>query len=489
MIRKVCFLDSSQAWSTRLFFGALLFYFTVILLQALPSGLDSQLTDGVPNPECNVDQNARPAYCKKATQISARSTAQDYVEFFEGGDPGSYARGGLLLAGKAVPGAYEGWGDPDMSGSVFDRLTRLNNTYGYGTWPPGMFFLNALPLSIDVHAPLGLYHVLATAALWAVAFSLLAAQLATHLRWPIAVLGPALIMWFPLFHQDLFRVGAMYSDTYAAGFAVIGMTLLAAYWPCGNKKMLLFIAGLCFATASFFRSPMFAVSVGLAALLLVATLLQVYRQRLSLWTELRRSNLLPFLIAIAVPLGCYTYFNNGSFVRYAAVSQMPFTVQPYPHAGMQNFLALGGMRAACEADRDNCARINTAIQEKTISDGDLKREAIMAFLRHPIEFSAYKLPIAWKYWFSKDTVSLIYSLESVVFLGLLITGLAILIWLHSWLLLSVSIAFCALIFGPPFLIMHFEARYFYPVKVFGVFLPFLGLLHLLSGSSMQDEME
>jgi hypothetical protein len=490
MIRKLCISASPQPWSAGFFLGVLLFYFAVILVQALPSGSVSQLTLGVPNPECIDDPNAAsPVYCKKTKQITLRSTAEDYLEFFEGGDPGSYVRGGLFLAGKNVAGAYPGWGEPDMSGGLFKRLYRLNNTYGYGTWPPGMFLLNALPLSVNVDAPLGLYHVLASATVWAAAFSLLAAQLATHLRRPIALILPASIMSFPLFHDYLFRFGAMYSDTYAAAFAVIGLTLLFANWHSSNNKKLLFLAGLCFAAASFFRSPMLAVSVGLALLFLAATLLEIYRKDLRLLGEFRRSNLLPFILALAVPLCGYTYLNNGSFVRYPGVSQLPFTLQPFPDAGMQNFLALGGMRAACEADRVNCTRINSAIMEKRISEDALNREIVMAFLRHPIQFSAYKLPIAWKYWISKDSAKLTYSLESAIFLGLLIGGIAYLMLLGKWLFLSVTLAFCVSIFAPPFLLMHFELRYFHPVKVFAAFMPFLALLHLWSSKRLPAKRE
>lgn len=480
MIRNICLPASPHAWSARFFFGALLFYFVCILVQALPAGLSTPL-----DLHClNNSKAVLPQFCKSTKQLTASATAKDYIEYFGPSDPASYVQGALLLSGDVLPGVQA---RVDVSGGLGKRLS--NFYYGYAMWPPGMFVLNALMLAPSLDAPLALYQTLVAGTLWAIAFGLMASQLATRLSRPLALLLPGLIMLFPLFHNTLFQNMVMFSEPYAIALAMIGMTLLFSYWTRKQAGKQLFLAGACLAAASFFRAQLYPVAIGIALLLIGAVLFRAYRNGLNLRVELRRSNVWAFALAVIVPLGAYTFFHQGQFVNYGPLAQTPFTTVAYPDAGMRNFAALGGIRAACEADSANCARVNAAIMAKTIRDEDIKREVMMTFLRHPIEFSAYKLPIAWKYWFADgpwQPVTLAYTLDNAIFLGLLVAGLGMLLAIRADSmrtdLIVVSLAFCALIFLPPFLLFHFETRYFYPIKAFAAFLPLWGLLHVLPGS-------
>ena len=478
-----------RSWSWRLFLLLICAYFISILLVSLPNGSSTYLTVyGMSNPECNKT-NADPDVTKKCNpilRITANSTAKEYLTFFGGGDPGSYARGGMMLAGQ------EGDLPKDYTTRLFnlqfiDRL-KLMNLLGFGTFPPGMYFLNTIPLQFNAEAPLGLYQVVVASTLWAVAFALIVSLLVQRVRFWIAALLPFLIMLFPLFHDYFFRYGVMYSETHAAAIMVIGFTLLFQGLYRKPNISLMIIAGLFFAGASLLRAQSYHIAIGVSVILMGCYLLLLIRRYLIIKNFSKNPSFLgklmvigAFLIGFYMPIASYLYINGGKLLEIGFLYTYPFITPPYPEAGVANFIALGGVRTACEVDLLKCEENRKKITNHELSHNDAKKEIFKAFISHPLNFAAHKLPIAWKYWMvSSDrspapVIEISYSAESVILLLLFMACLWFTIIRRLWWLFLIGISTCGLIFAAPFLI-EFQVRYFFLMKAFVIFWPLWLLL-------------
>lgn len=466
---------SERRWSGKQFLFILLIYWAFILLLALPDGGETLLAPySIPNPECaqKLDQENLAMKCSPSLYLIAHSTAKEYMSFWGGGDPGSYVRGGLLLAvGESRDS--NGVVTNIANSSVIGRL-KVMNQIGYGMWPPGMFFLNAIPLSVSTEIPLGLYQVIISSALWAVAFALIASILALRMRLWLAVTPPLFIAIFPLFHEYLIRYGVMYSETYGAALMVIGLTLLIMAYYRKSSNTLMLATGVIFALASFIRSQMLPVSIGVSFILIFSYFLQNKKLNSGNFhasNSLKLVTIITFLIGFYLPIGSYMIYNKGALFHADYMWEYPFRIPAYPNAGVANFVALGGIRAACEADLEKCEKFH----EKMKIDGNLhgaKAEVLKAFIYHPIRFSMYKLPIAWKYWM-EDVESSghdNYRYDNVFIFFLFLVCLSYMAMRKLWFVLWITLSTVALFFGPPFL-LHFEARYYYLTKIYILFLP------------------
>lgn len=465
------FFVKERQWTGIIFFLFFCVYLIMNLCIALPEGSRTTIVSyGIPNLECVKTPTGAglTKTCSSTLRMTAKSTAQDYLHFFGPGDPASYASGGLALAGKEWGSAYHTAELP-----LFARL-KLMNLIGYGMWPPGMYFLNALPLMINTDVPLGLYQVVAASTLWAIAFALIASLLILRTRLWFAVLVPIFLMSFPLFHDYLMRYGAMYSETYGAAFMAIGFSFLAFFYYRKPSSSLMVIAGLCFAAASFFRSQMFPVSVGVSAILAALCFMHMRSENTdkSVLDHGLKSTVI-FLLAFYLPIGSYMAFNKGKLFDVPSVWTAPFSVPAFPDAGVANFLALGGMRAACVVDMKKCEHLKKQIKSGIVIP-HARTEVLKSFMFHPIDFSLYKLPIAWRFWMENSGPSesvIIYRYDSILMLAILFVCLVYMLIRKLWLFFWCTFASVGLVFGPPFL-LHFEVRYFYLTKVFILFLPF-----------------
>ncbi len=470
-LRSIFFVQERQ-WSGKVF---LLFFCACLglnLFVALPAGRDTFLVSyGVPNAACVQSSitDAPIKNCNPTLRITPKSTINDYLLFFGAGDPGSYARGGLLLAGMEWGGAY-----PTVQLPMIARL-KLMNLIGFGVWPPGMFFLNALPSMVSADIPLGLYQVIVASTLWAIAFALIASLLILRARLWLALILPVFLMSFPLFHDYLMRSGVMYSETYGAAFMTIGFSLLALFYYRKPANSLMLVAGMCFAVASFFRSQMFPVAVGVSIILAMLYVIRVWSSSADKSETNHRLKIatLTFLLAFYVPIGSYMAINKGALFHAEYAWAVPFSTPAYPDAGDANFLALGGIRAACVVDIRKCEALHKQVVAGTRFP-HAKIEVLKSFLLHPVDFSLYKLPIAWRFWMENSGPSesvIVYRYDSILMLAILLFSLIFMMIRKIWLFFCLTLASVALVFGPPFLI-HFEVRYFYVIKAFILFLPF-----------------
>jgi hypothetical protein len=231
------------------------------------------------------------------------------------------------------------------------------------------------------------------------------------------------------------------------------------------------IAGLCFAAASFFRGQMFPVAIGVSIILSIVQLVQLWPLKIK---KFRLTNpmivgTITFLLAFYLPIGSYMALNRGALLHASYVWELPFLIQEKP----TTFLVTGGMRAACLADPIRCEYLHNQTKPGIILP-NAKIEIIKSFLFHPINFSVFKLPIAWQFWMEGTLASesaRIFVYQNVLIFILGLGCLLLMLIRKTWLFFWLTLASVALILGPPFL-LHFEARYFYLTKVFILFLPF-----------------
>lgn len=66
-------------------------------------------------------------------------------------------------------------------------------------WAPGIFILIAIPLTFNHSFPLGAFHAMLAATLWAVALTSVAALFLTRLPVLWSIVTPLFVFLFPLF--------------------------------------------------------------------------------------------------------------------------------------------------------------------------------------------------------------------------------------------------------------------------------------------------
>lgn len=443
-------------------------YLAILLFIAFPAGSNTYLVNyKLPNPKCS-NEISKITNCDPLLQLKVNATVSDYLNFFSGGDPASYVRGGLLLAG------HEWGGTVETQSKTFKEKFKLMNLVEFGMWPPGMFLMNYIPLKFNANVKLGIYQLIIANTMWACTFALV--SLLLFRKKSIYALFPSLLLFFPLFNQYLLRQGVMYSETYGIALLIMAFSLIAAFFSSKNKKSAMLFSGICFAIGSFFRSQVFPIAIGTIFILLIYCIIKkVKNNSITESQEIRQNVLVPILIfslSFAIPLMTYIKFNHGALFRVPVAWQLPFTVPEYPNAGAGNFLALGGMRAACIVDLDKCNEIANRIKTNT-QFTNTRDDVLKAFLFHPIKFSSYKLPYAWNFWMHDVSFErkMYIKWDNSFILSIFILCLLYMAINKLWVLFFISISTFGLVLGPPFLI-HFESRYFYILKTFILFLPF-----------------
>jgi len=477
---QAAFLPQERPWSWPLFGVLCVVYLVAILLVALPDGMGTLLVSyGISDPAHNEHTAAICATkdCGSDFFITPRSTARDYIAFFDGGDQASYVRGGMVLAGMegGLPSEVTK-GFTEMS--YYGRVKLLGTTW-LSLWPPGMPVINSLPLLFNTDAPLGLAQIILMAVFWAMAFAVVVGFLAMRMRVVAVAAWPFVVMAFPLFYSYFFRYGVMLTETFASAFMVMGFSFLFYAYYRHYSRTAMLLAGLFFAASSFMRAQMFPASIGLTALLIIAYWIKRRRGTVEAQSCLSGAAIVFFMIGLYLPIGGYMAINHGRLFGAGNMWEDTYKFAPYPEAGPANYVVLGGSRGACELDLKECDRIRQGIEAGTVNNNDARAATIKAILQHPIAFTSYKLPIVWRYWFAESGFSApvvtTYRTDNAIILTLLLVGFGIFIVQRRWLPLSLGLAVCALIIAPPF-VFHFEIRYLFPIKAYALFLPLWLLL-------------
>lgn len=442
----------------------ILFALYLLLVAVVSIGLDPDaelaISDASPNAEaCRGENGIVPVPCWSNKPLSLGSTSDQYLAFFGDSDPGSYVKGAIDLA---------------REGQTLREWIFL----GYGTWPPGFFFVNAAAIKSDI--PVGQVQWMFSAVSWALVFALVGYRLLRVTRNPLVLLGPVAIVMLPIFSDNFLRYGIVFSES--GGTALLCLGLVVMTWPVdglGRKIALWCLAGVLVALGTYVRAQVYYVFLFMMAgfLLLALIALATRRFRLADWAPHSA-----FFLAVQLTLMPYIDLNLGKLYRIDFVFAYPFTLQEYPDAGAANWISKGGMRSACVVDEARCVDIRERIEAGQISADGLKKEIVGAFIRNPVAFVSHKGPVLFSYYFADNSypATTVYRTgywDNLLYLGLFFMTIAYLLYRRDAVSVGMAgilvLMLCAVI-GPPFA-MHFEVRYLYLAKVLMLASPLLAM--------------
>lgn len=192
-------------------------------------------------------------------------------------------------------------------------------------------------------------------------------------------------------------------------------------------------------------------------------------------SNLRFFGVIAYILIIWIPIGLWMFWNEGKLFDVSYAYKQAFLLNPYQDFATSNFLTVGGFASACAADMDNCERVRMLINSAMpISDKEIAKEILSAFIHYPVSFLAYKLPIAWRYWNeASQYLAVVYMRSEFVLSTLFIIfgliGFYRLIVSRQWVVFS--LCFICLAFSViPMMVFHFEVRYLFLTKSLSFFI-------------------
>jgi len=392
------------------------------------------------------------------------------------------------FAGAALDVFQTGWVSP-------------NNTWVFNLWPPGFVFLEAGILKVfGVGAPIVLVlQVLACAAL-ALMLSLQRQLLLGFTGNGLATALPMLLFAFPMPRIFLLQpYGVVLGEVFSIAFFLSAglMLLLAAEGRSLGRAAL---AGVFFAVAAYFRSQYESILMATSGLTVPLVLWCLWQRARSGSAE-RRADCATAMQVIGVALvvahtlmipwrmHSHAVSKNFSWVQTSGhIFQIGLKSDKSLVASNGEFFVLGAGNVACRVEPAYCDQTDPKLFFK-------------AFVAHPVEWYSYKLSKLPNFW---STFAAPHSFrftdwhlmqEAVGYsadLLILISTIPLLLGTRGyrwWLIMTWSIASlyaaCLVIFT----FAHFEARYFYLLKIFAFMWSsnmvaiWWGARHRIAGSS------
>ena len=358
-------------------------------------------------------------------------------------------------------------------------------------WPPGLPFLESLLLRLfGIDHPFILSMTLTTICIWSIVFMLLFSILRMRINWYLALLLPLSVLAFDDFRLTAFR-------------AVLGSDSIACAFFCGSflviinakshRKMLLMsiISGLFMACAALTRVTYEFVGnfllIGSMLALFVVKLSRLIKAKtmcpgnlkivIRFWAGYILIAAIVFSIAL-IPYKLYYKSLTGEYNLTAKSSyiwalQWMSDQRLIEHGGGWVSDGLGGM--ACRVEPDLCKTID-AFENSTktpFNNGrydEYRRLALKAFFFNPYKWMKIKLSRFHVYWFIGSN----NWLKGLVNLALLFFSVFIFITQFlrfvNYRAIVMSYYYLAFLGGCllPLFIIHYEARYFYPIKMVGI---------------------
>jgi hypothetical protein len=267
-----------------------------------------------------------------------------------------------------------------------------------------------------------------------------------------------------------------------------------------NNKTLAIFAGVNFALSAYFRSQF-------EMFFMVATvnffIISIFLKIISIksFKVKSSSNIVPVnyrvpLICIflslltfqvfTVPYKMYTHHRIGSYLWVQTSLLMlenNFTPSSYFEEHGGGFLKNSGANIGCQVDPTNCLIIRKQLDEAKISREQLKKYAMITFLKHPFRWLELKVRLLPVFWFNFPNYSFINNFFNYIFIGCFVFSLGCILFtiksmqsiITYWLSSSICFAYTII-----FMISHYETRYFYFFKFYFFIMAILCLVRLLS---------
>lgn len=414
----------------------------------------------------------------------------------------------LILNGNQVPHSASpqiirnAWGQGDagslldtaITWSKFHQIDRVSQFWIVHLWTPGMSM---------IEVPLIWISKLGIPIFWSLLFiTLMTWSTIFWFTWrfisPIIgrapCIGIAAVLLSSWDFRYFFRDDLFYTEGLAFGFLLLGLGFTAwAYLFESAQKFLYVVGGVLIGASIMIR---YVSDIGLFLLLVVASLLVIFeyknnhsnlikemgsnrsiisiRNHLKIFVHLKTfgvwtSCIVAFAFTIPWRLASYFIF-NGPFLTLSSASGLvgPGLWIPNSKLGFWKFY---GMNWGCVIDSVKCRALNHHGMT-TDSSSSLLLKGIISAFQHPIAY----LDTRWHFlalrWILRDSNSgFLYLLEnvaSIIPIMLLIVGLILfkrnrLSGRAGWIWLPLLLAEVAQLF-----IVHYESRYFIPVRLFAL---------------------
>ncbi|MGV2864423.1 hypothetical protein [Achromobacter sp. AGC39] len=372
-------------------------------------------------------------------------------------DPGSFAIGAKDIF-------LHGWVQPA-------------NYWVVGFWPPGFMLLEGWLLKVfGGNAPIIVLAQVCACAMLATMVTVQRRYLSRFVSIAAASLLPFLIFVFPMPRLFLFEpIGIVMSETFSVSFFITAGLLMLEAVESGRLRVAAW-AGLLYALSAYFRSQyevfvMVATAVGVLAVVALA-----WRARKAKAPSIRTDSLFSIkaiLLALTVahvlmvPWRMHSYATHGNFLWVQTSSLTVRTALSTDDALLAengSFVINGGGNLACKLEPDYCGKNDRSLFLK-------------AFFQNPVKWISAKLALARNYWntfsYPHNPLSAwFYAMDGVaniVFLLCLLISLPLL-WVvrgyRWWAVLAWSVASLYGAAAVIFVLVHFESRYFYILKIF-----------------------
>jgi hypothetical protein len=333
-------------------------------------------------------------------------------------------------------------------------------------WSPGISLIEVPMIWLQSFGiPIYLSMYLFTLALWNLVIYLQFQIFANG--WPIVISGILLILFtFSYDHYWIFEAGLFYTEGIGYGLLYLALLLTIKNLRSSHKTKLFFI-GLVLGSAILVRyTNEFALLLVTLICIVIILINKIYKS-LKNPVELELRNvLLIFAIGLLITVPWrvvnHEFYSMPTWKLSIASNELGYMIWAVEGSDSENYWGETGSNWACRIDQIKCETLNES-NIRLISNQVLIREAIISAISNPIQYSKQRLKYGGLFYFNDKSISnMIYS-YALLILGLL-SFLSI--WKTKSIKLYLLILFPFVIINLFYLsLIHFETRYFLPLKI------------------------
>lgn len=356
--------------------------------------------------------------------------------------------------------------DLAITWSNFIHLSK-EQYFTVGYWSPGISFIEIPMIWLEsVGIPIFISMSLFTIALWNLVLYM-QFQLITK-GWPVVIAGILLTLFpFSYDYYWIFEMGLFHTEGIGYGLLYLALLLTIKNLRSKNKIKLFFI-GLVLGSAILVRYTNEFVLLIVTIICTIILLIHKLKKRREFQIEIRNV-LLIFVIGLltTVPWRVinHEFYSMPTWKLSVASNELGYYIWALPGSDSESYWGETGSNWACRIDQIKCKKLN----EKDIRSSTnqvLIREGIISAIANPIDYSKQRLKYGSILYFNdKSILNLIYSSMLLIigllsFMSLWKTNVTRLYFILLFPFLSINLFYLSII--------HFETRYFFPLKILGI---------------------
>ncbi len=179
-------------------------------------------------------------------------------------------------------------------------------------------------------------------------------------------------------------------------------------------------------------------------------------------------SLVAFLVTIPWRLISTFHFKGIPFAMSSSSGGVPYAIWSTPESGSGSYWGVYGSNWACKIDRVTCAIVQSDIESGTATGSDLFTLAAQSVIRNPIKYLEERFSFLFTHWIPNFSLNLSYqNIVALIFLFLFAFNFLIFFRLKDqkkYPILIIWGSFLLMNFAQ-LSIIHYESRYFIPVRL------------------------